>query len=118
MSVTFEVGHKKFKIPLNGGCLVTVDHNLVPRKFARLCSEYHELKDNMFVCKSNYVYPYLNPYAFSLFINLMLTPTGLEIYNPKNLGLLDLEPIFHTFAHYPGTDDHHVNSLKARFQKQ
>jgi len=46
----------------------------------------------------------------------MLTPTGLEIYNPKNLGLKDLIPIFHTFTHYSDTDAYRVNSLKDRFR--
>jgi len=115
MSVTFEVGHKKFKIPLNRGYVVDPYCKLVPHKFQELCSAYAK-RGTKPVRESDYVYPHLNPHAFSLFINLMLTPTGLEIYNPKNLGLKDLIPIFHTFTHYSDTDAYRVNSLKDRFR--
>lgn len=120
--ISFFIDQKEFKYSMTGPKLIVPPNNesLIPYHIKRLVYDFSLSCPSSCLSIQNRSYPYLNPEAFKLFMNLILTPTGMKIYNPKGLTLEDLEPIFETFLidnERNCSDGCLLNRLKERFNK-
>lgn len=111
--VKFIINHQTRKLLIDDDKLITPNQQLIPHKFLKLCIDYQKTgltKDNA----SNYIYPYINIDAFDLFINLIYTPIGCKISNPKLLTSTDLQSVLHAFTDLYKEDSFIVEQLIKR----
>lgn len=99
--VRLYIGNKrrKFLYPKCGVWSICENQCYIPEKFKMIVQQIITHNNPHY-----YYYPYLDVRSFDLFINLMLTPLNMKIFNPHQLTEKDLEPIFQTFANKQGNE--------------